>query len=59
MPEPHPEIPCLWIDMAVTLGSRITLSWVYTEVTALTRSPRERTWILDPLCLSPLVLTPV
>lgn len=59
MLEPHAEIPCLWIDMAVTIGTSITLSWVYTEVTAVTRSSRERTWILDPLCLSPLALRPV
>lgn len=36
MLEPHAEIPCLWIDMAVTIGTSITLSWVYTEVTAVT-----------------------
>ncbi|MCF8786715.1 hypothetical protein [Rhodococcus ruber] len=45
--------------MAVTIGTSITLSWVYTEVTAVTHSSRERTWILDPLCLSPLALRPV
>lgn len=59
VPEPHPEIPCLWIDMAVTIGRRITRSWIYTEFTAVTRSSRERTWILDPLCLSVLALRPV